>query len=213
MEKVYVYVDESGTLPDPKDKVIVIAAVGTLSPGQLGNVFKEIAKSKNQKRPGGEIKFYTAGEKTKRAFFDKVAKQQIEIFIMVVDKRGRKIPDSPGNYAILCWLLISEILNFYSGDVEIIFDRHFTSATQLREFNQALTSMLGKPIRIKHLNSQTNKIINFSDMIAGAVLAKETNKNSSYFTAIEGKIITALRVNWPEAKRRFFDKKRLAEPV
>lgn len=208
--QVYVYIDESGTLPDPKDRVIVVAAVGVISPSQAENLFKGKVWRRNLKHPGNEIKFYTAGEKTKLAALKEIAKKDFAIFILVVDKKGRKIPDNPENYATISWLLVEDVLDFYNNVVEVIFDKHFTSDEKIEEFNAILMGLLNRHIKVKHVDSKLNEGVNIADMIAGATFASETSKGNQFYNLIAEEVISVKRLNWPEAKARFFDKKRLA---
>ena len=46
MKKITVYIDESGTFPDPHDKLIVIAAVGTFSVEKIDIMLKKIKKKR-----------------------------------------------------------------------------------------------------------------------------------------------------------------------
>ena len=58
MKKITVYIDESGTFPDPHDKLIVIAAVGTFSVEKIDIMLKKIKKKtavKKGKIKGAEI--------------------------------------------------------------------------------------------------------------------------------------------------------------
>ncbi len=197
-DKIYVYIDESGTLPDPKDRVIVVAAVGTTSPSQVEDIYKGKI----------ELKFYTAGEKTKLAVLIKIAQKNFAIFVLIVDKKGRKVPDSPENFATISWLLMEDVLDFYTDVTEIIFDKHFTSEKKIEEFNTTLIGQLKRQVKIEHVDSRFNKGVNIADMIAGAVLANETNKGSKFYDLIVNEVISVKKLNWPEAKRRFFDKKK-----
>ena len=63
-----IFIDESGTLPDIKDRVIVIAAVGTNTPIVIDDIFKTLQKKEKLRKKTGELKFYTAGDKTKQFF-------------------------------------------------------------------------------------------------------------------------------------------------
>ena len=60
MTKIYIFIDESGTLPDPDNLSVVLTAVATENP-QVLNRFR--GKSKK------EIKFYLSGEKTRKLYF------------------------------------------------------------------------------------------------------------------------------------------------
>jgi len=212
-DKTYIYIDEAGTLPDPKDKTIVVAAVGATSPNQIENLFKNKIWRKNLKKPTNELKFYNAGEKTKLAALKEVAKKDFAIFILIVDKNGRKITDNPENFATISWLLIEDVLNFYPNISEVIFDRHFAGDKKVEEFNLILGDLLNKQISIKHVNSKINEGVNVADIIAGAVLARETNKGAVFYNLIANEVISIKKLNWPEAKSRFFDKKNLLEPM
>ena len=55
MRKVYVYIDESGTLPDPADKVVVVAAYGIESVNALDELLKRVKKKVLLKHTTREI--------------------------------------------------------------------------------------------------------------------------------------------------------------
>jgi len=66
---ITIFIDESGTLPNPKDQVVIVAAVGTNLPKLLTKVSKSVRKYlKTSKKTMAEIKFYKAGKKLKRSF-------------------------------------------------------------------------------------------------------------------------------------------------
>lgn len=208
MEKVTTFIDESGTLPDPKDRVIVVAAVGTRFPERVGRIIKTVRKSGKFRKEVGEVKFYTAGDKSKTLFLGKVVKEDFDIFVLTVEKMGRKIPDTPKHFALLCWLLLDDVLNFYPNTIEkVIFDRHFQRKKDIEEFNRTLKDLVGpKTPPIEHVNSKDDKRVNVADMVAGAVLAKESGKGAQFYQILKKQIISETRINWPEAKRKLFAK-------
>lgn len=205
--KFTIFIDESGTLPDIKDKVIVIAAVGTSTPIIIDNIFKTLQKKGKLRKQTGELKFYTAGDKTKQLFFEKIVQEDFNIFILEVEKMGRKITDTPEHFAFLCWLLLNDVLSFYPDIKEIIFDRHFSRDYDIEQFNKFLRRLLPQLPDIQHVDSKKVKRVNIADMIAGAVLANETGKNKKYYKMFEKQIISEKRLNWVEAKRKFLNKK------
>lgn len=210
--KTTIFIDESGTLPDTKDEVIVVAAVGASTPIQLNQLFKKVRKQL-KKRSLPEIKFYTAGEKTKEIFFKNIIKENLGIFVLVVDKKGRKIPDTPEHFALLCWLLLTEVLNFYPNIKEIIFDRHFHRKQDLEAFNNFLKEFLGLNVIFRHVDSRLEKEVNVADMIAGATLSYIRGRNSRFYEIFKEEIISEIKINWPEVKRRLIQKKNSSEPV
>lgn len=205
MRNVKIFIDESGTLPDPKDRVIIVAAVGTSSPERIEEIIKIVKKRGKFRKPTGELKFYTAGEKSKILFFEKLIKEDFDIFVLTVEKLGRIIADTPVNFAILSGLLLEDIFKFYPTIAEIIFDRHFHKENDIKEFNEVLKNFLNKDLpKISHVESKKDKKVNVADMVAGAVLAKEEGKDSRFYKMIKKRIINELRLNWPEAKRKLF---------
>lgn len=204
MTNIVVFIDESGTLPDPKDKVIVIGAVGTKTPERIEKIIKGIQRKTRLKKTTGELKFYTAGDKTKRLFFERIAKEEIDIFILSIDKMGRKIPDTYENYAILCWLLLKDVFGFYKEVGQIVFDRHFSKFQDINSFNRRLEDLLQKKLKVVHVDSKKDKKVNVADMIAGAVLAKETGREQGFYKLMKNKVVSERRLNWPAAKRKLF---------
>lgn len=210
MKKISIYIDESGTLPDIKDKVIILVAVGFTNSGEILSIIKSLREDlKNKKELTEEIKFYNSGQKTKTKFLTKLSNTQIEMFILVIDKNDQKIPDTPQNYAILSWLLIQECLVFYKKEdiEELIFDRHFHRDIDIKKFNKLFYDLMKIRFPISHVNSKENPLVNIADMVAGAVFSDKTGKSNKYYKIIKDRIISEVTLNWKEAKRKIFAKK------
>ena len=210
MHKATVYIDESGTLPDPADTVVVVAAVGTVSQERIDRLFKRVKKKAALKTVSSEIKFYTAGEKTKLRFFALLAKEDVTICVLIVDKMGRKIPDTPEHYAALCMVLLEDVVRLTPMIREIRIDRHFSKETHTEAFNALVRTLVGRDMPIHHVDSMEDKLVNVADMVAGAVLAGETGRDTSFSEMIKRKITSAKRVRWRAVKERFLATKKLA---
>ncbi|MDP2946735.1 MAG: hypothetical protein Q8N88_01340 [Nanoarchaeota archaeon] len=118
---------------------------------------------------------------------------------------GRKIKDTPENFAVICGLLLQNVFTFYPDVKEIVFDRHFHKDEDIEKFNKTLKGFFNKKLpKIDHVESQRNRAVNVADMVAGAILAKETGKDSRFYKIFGERIVTESRLNWPEAKRRLF---------
>ncbi len=213
MVKVTVYIDESGTLPDPKDSVVVVAAVWVESPATIDLLLKTIKKKTLLKRPTGELKFYTAGDQTKYLFFKQLVKLNVSVCVLVVEKSGRKIPDTPEHYGALCLLLLEDVIRFTSDIREIVFDCHFSRESDREIFNRIIIPVVGTYVPICHVKSIEDKRVNIADMVAGATLAKETGENPKWYDLIHHKVVSSRKVSWKEVKKRLIDKKNLLEPV
>ena len=53
--KISIFIDESGTLPDPKDKIIVVAAVGSKTPDKILEVNKKVRKRLKQRKKKEQV--------------------------------------------------------------------------------------------------------------------------------------------------------------
>lgn len=210
MSNLTVYIDESGTLPDPADTVVVVAAVGIEQNGNLDALLKKVKKKAFLKKPGGELKFYTAGEKTKVLFFELLRNESFIICALTVDKMGRKIPDTPDHYAGLCLLLLRDVFRVTTNVGTLIFDRHFSRPADLTTFNHVLYQFINKEVRILHVNSAQNQRVNVADMVAGAILAKESGKDMTWYRYIRQKVARNRRVNWKTVKTHLLAIKKLA---
>ena len=209
--KVTIIIDESGTLPDPDDAVIVVAAVGAFDLGKLKDIKKDVRKIiQNRKQKTNsitELKFYTAGERTKRLYLKELVSKKVAFFVLIVEKHGQSISDSPENMAVLAYILLKECLLFYEDNIkEFVFDRHFHKVTDRKRFDRLITDLLKIEVNIKHLDSIENTEINTADMVAGSVLWKYTGRDDKFYKVIKSRIIVEKMVNWKEAKRIFVDK-------
>jgi len=210
MSKI-IFIDESGTLPDPKDKIIIVAAVGVDVVDDLLDVIKKVRsqiQSNKKEKQISEIKFYKAGDRTKTIFLQELIKKQIDIFVVIVDKVSQIIPDTPENFALISYFLLEECFLFYRNEKidKVVFDKHFGREYDQSEFNKKLSYLLGKEINFLHLDSQNNPEVNSADMVAGSLLWKYSGKNDKFYNIIKDRIISEKFINWKEARKRFFDK-------
>ncbi len=210
MDKVkpsdYILVDESGTLPDPKDQFIVIAGIRLRKIKEARNLISRILKSLRQRKIRiKEVKFYYAGEQTKRQILSGIISAGFEIFVVIVDKKRRKISDTPENFALLVGELISEIdLWQPKRNLKILIDKHFHRKADEKDFNKFLQENIKKALSysIQHIDSQQDFIINLADFVAGAILVKYNKNNVQFYNIIKESILLEKIVNWPELKRR-----------
>ncbi|MDO8524657.1 MAG: DUF3800 domain-containing protein [bacterium] len=218
--KISILIDESGTLPDPKNKVIIMAAVGVNTQEVLLSVLKKARKSMacdKKEKVISEVKFYKAGERTKTVYLKELSLADVNIFALIIEKNNQSIKDTPDNFALLAYILLKECLVFYQ-DIkikEVIFDKHFQQKDDLIKFNETLLELLGEPFILKHLSSVDNPEINSADMVAGSLLWKYTGKNEKFYNLIKDKIISEQLLNWKEAKAMIFanKNKKPHEPV
>lgn len=145
-----------------------------------------------------EIKFYTAGNRTRTGYLKLLRNSNVAIFALAVQKGQQIIADSPENYAVLSWLLLKE-------KIHLVFDRHFHNRTDERKFFLTLENLFGKPLSQEAADSLKNPGITAADMVAGSILSFQINKNPEFYKLIEEKITSLKIIHWKEAKKQFVD--------
>ncbi len=136
-----------------------------------------------------------------------LVRNKVAIFVLIVEKNGQSISDSPENMAVLAYILLRECLLFYEDTIkEFVFDRHFHKVADRERFDRLILDLLKIEVKIKHLDSIENAEINIADMAAGSVLWKYTGRDDNFYKIIKSRIIVEKVVNWKEAKRIFVDK-------
>ena len=118
-------------------------------------------------------------------------------------KGGRKIEDSPKNYAVLVCELLQACWAVHP-DMALAIDRHFTSPSQVAVFDTFLFRRWPAPgvLTISHVDSQRNALVQLADFAAGSMYAWRKERDDT-LKLIESKIRAALTEDWPEIKRRW----------
>ena len=202
---IFIFIDESGTLPDQKNKCVVLSAVATSNTESLSRLLQK-TKKQSKTRKGLEVKFYSAGNKTREFYLSFLVKEKISIFNLAINKGSQKIPDFPENYAVLSWILLLDALAYFKKDnVKIIFDRHFQRAVDETKFFEILQKLIGRKIKATSADSLREPGLTAADMVAGAFLYAQSGKQVKFYEIVKTKVISEKVVNWKEAKRRFVE--------
>ncbi|OGY25968.1 MAG: hypothetical protein A2Z24_02515 [Candidatus Woykebacteria bacterium RBG_16_44_10] len=204
----FALIDESGRLADPKDRILVIAALVTRSLVGLDKIIPEArrkipAKGKRRKELKlAEIKFSTTGDRTRERVLKLISSARVKVFILIIDKEGRKILDNPQNYAKLISKVLERAVKKFRDLGHVLIDRHFTYITQREKFNEILQKSLKRKLFIEHLDSQQNTIISLADFVAGAARFAAISKSSEFKKFIEGLIVSEERLTWRELAKQ-----------
>lgn len=180
-----IFIDESGTLPDIADKYIVLAALVCLNPQGLNKILPKFRRkvplkgSRRKERRSPEFKFHYVGDITRRKVLEEIISKNVKIYILIIDKIGRKIKDTPENYGKLAKSLIVTLFEKESPK-EVYLDKHF-----------------GRKIDTDKLQSILNSISS-ADFMTGAVLRKFRVGDESYYRIISSKIVWEKIKKWNE---------------
>ncbi|TSC88767.1 MAG: Uncharacterized protein G01um10145_793 [Microgenomates group bacterium Gr01-1014_5] len=201
----YVIIDESGRFADASSKVIVFSALVTESLVGLDKIVFQARRklpTKKKEHTLPEIKFSKTGENTKRHLLQSITKRDIDIFSLVVFTEGRKILDTPQNYALLVSVLLGLVVKSGIKISHIIIDRHFTWTRQREQFDNLLQQGLETDLFIEHLDSQQNAIISLPDFVAGATRERYIKELTMLRDLFEAKIVKELKTSWRELKQQ-----------
>lgn len=206
----YAIIDESGRFGDKENPYMVFAAVCADSLIGLDKIIPKIKKKiptkgfRKYEKNLSEIKFSTTGDKTRKLTLALINKQNVEIYLLVVETEKRKIVDNPENYALIASCLIQGILKRSKVLKHILIDRHFTWVFQREKFNDLVQRNLEKELFIEHLDSQQNTVVSLADFVAGAVREYYAKDNKIWKAIIRDKIAYEVKIPW----RKFRQQKR-----
>lgn len=203
----YALIDESGRLYDPRDRILVFAVLVTRTLVSLDKIISKARsriprKGKRRKEKLAEIKFSQAGDRTRQFVLQEIARQKIKIYILLVDKEGRKIKDNPQNYAVLISESLKKVLAENSKLEHVLIDRHFTFITQREQFNSRLQESSKREVFIEHVDSQQNPIISLADFVAGAVRYAAVRGENKFRKIIDKLIEDEKLTTWRELKQK-----------
>lgn len=154
----------------------MVGAIVTRSPVGLEKVIRKIREKLKRKgkkyRALGEIKFSSASDAARKQTLQALAQRDdIEIFLLAVEKGNERIKDTPHNYAVILWPLLREIQVRHSH-LKVLLDKHFNLVERREQLNHELEARAGKPLVIEHADSEQDARIQLADFVAGAGLTK-----------------------------------------
>jgi hypothetical protein len=204
----YALIDESGRLSDPNDRIIVFVALITKTLIDLDKIIPQVKKKlpvkgkRRKEKTLAEIKFSKTGEKTRVLTLKLIAKKDFKIFVLGINKEGRKIVDNPENYAYLISTLLKLATKRFPDLSHVIIDKHFTHVIQREKFNDLVQKILNKKLFVEHLDSQQNTIVSLPDFVAGALREGYTKNNLKYRKIIEKLIVKERKTFWKKLAKQ-----------
>jgi len=156
---VHVGLDESGALT-ATTPLFTMAAVVTLHPETLRRLVSRASSDRHLKyrrTATREFKWSCASQRMRSAVLSRLAQADVELFALTVQKEGRRIKDSPENYAVLVCELLSLCWSKFPN-VALSLDRHSTSPVQIAAVNTFIYRQWPEAgvLSIAHVDSQHN---------------------------------------------------------
>ncbi|MDQ3098893.1 MAG: DUF3800 domain-containing protein [bacterium] len=211
-QTVYSFIDESPSLSDAD----FFFCIGIISTEDKTNItLRKIIKKartrtvKKKLKNAPELKFNISDEKTRTYVLKELAKQNIEIIVLVVNKDGQKIADTPKNYALVVGNAVTEVVHHHPV-VIVTVDRKYTNTEQAQEFMSECSQIVvqnspkNKSTSVAFetpTDSKSDSLIQLADFVAGAFNQKYNHNNKQFVEILEKKITTEKVVKWKALKK------------
>lgn len=168
---VYIYIDESGSLSDPRDTIVTLAAIKILSPGPLRWIIKRVKRSvqrkKSKRDTPPEFEFYTTTNSARAAVLEALAQESVKIFALSVFKGAQIIPHNPENYGILPYELLRMCGAEHERVVKLIVDKPFNTPQQRAQLTAIVCDTLDLDVELCYIDSIKNPYVQLADFVAG----------------------------------------------
>lgn len=205
----YLGLDECGSLSDATPWFTMAGVlVESLEPTQ--HLIRRVAThaGKRLKRPRralGEFKWSNSSRRMRQDVLRRLAQCDVEVYTLTVLKEGRRIEDTPENYALLASAMLQPCWARHPH-LALTADRHFTSPEQIAIVDTWIYRRWPVPgvLSISHVDSQRNALVQLADFVAGSVNAE--NKSGDATSKMLQPVLLAAQVEgWTALKRRWLE--------
>jgi len=181
--------DESGDLGSIRgSKFFVIAGLVTQNRRELEHCIKRVRQRSIGKNKPVELKAYDATDRTRNALLRCVAKQDIRIYAVVVNKLA--VADQLGSgmhtlYNHLACTVVGRCLE--DARVRCLMIDKYGDKIVRDNFDRFVRALHGD-IEIEHPDSRDNKLIQVVDFIAWSIRRKYASDDERFYSLIANKI-------------------------
>jgi len=208
----HIYIDESGSLADPRCPIVTLAAVKTQSPKMLRWIVKRAMRGvqrKKSKRGGpSELKFHNASENARVVVLEALVQEQVEVSALSIFKGAQIIPHTPENYSILLCVLLRMCGAEHEQVDELSVDVPFNVPQQRAQLTAVVRRSLNIDVEPCYVDSVRNPYVQLADFVAGAVHAKHSGQNPIFYQFIRPRIISDRFVTWGTLRREWMESSR-----
>lgn len=207
---VYGFLDESPGISDSNYFFCVDIVVDSEKAGKkLSKIIRAARNRLNKKyKDTSELKFNNTNEKTRIFILSEIAKTDLGIVVLILDKDGRRIEDNPLNYGIAVGITIIESLAVYKNIV-LTVDKRYKTGKDFLEFEKTAKNVFDKLspqgsniILETPAESENNSGIQIADFVAGAFNSKYNRADNRYVEILRGNIKKEVVAKWTETKKR-----------
>lgn len=209
------YLDESGNLADNLPCTLVATFNSDKRTSKkLSRIPKRVRQRvmEDKLKNVPELKFYDSSDSIRERFLEYVAKYEPEAYALTLDKEGRRVDDTPYNYAIMVGkLLASVVAEKEETNFDLHVDKKYTKPKAREEFNATLRWLLdplGVKLNCKHLGGEEENLIQVADFLAGAFLRRDAFGEDRYYDIIADVVKKEKEVKWTSVRAAVEKRKR-----
>lgn len=209
------YLDESGNLADELPYTIVATLGGDRTTRKkISRVPKKVRQRIMDKKLSQvpELKFHDSTETIRKRFLSYLPKYDPAIYVLSLDKEGRRVEDSPGNYGIVIGELLRRATGSLGRDrIDLTLDKKYTKPQDREKLEEVLDWTLAPEeveISVSHLEGEQENLLQVADFVAGAFLQRYAFEEDKYYEIFSGSVVLEATVKWTELKSRTERRKR-----
>ncbi len=198
--KQYAYIDESGDLGKGGSTHFAVAAAVVYDPHHLARIIKKVRKNRMHKslKVLSELKANNTNDVFKRRIFEQIAKSEVEIYAVVLEKRGigtEVYHSKEALYNRLCGFLV-RLLARGRDELEIVLDQKTGNRAIGREIESHLIREVGARspktrVTVSQKDSQFTPPLQVADFVVWAVHRKFSMGDARWYDQIKSKIHNA----------------------
>jgi len=179
---VYAGLDEAGSL-SANTPLFTMAVVISHQPHSLAQLIRRAARRsgkrlRRKRKNASELKWSNASHRIRSRVISSLSVSEADVYTLTVLKKGRRIKDTPDNYAILACELLKLCWEAHPN-VVLSLDRHFTSPAHVATVN-TLIHRYWPPqgvLSVSHVDSQRNPLVQLADFVAGSTYSYHKEGN------------------------------------
>lgn len=191
----YAFIDETGNVAlSDQSHVLIVAALCADDPRAIDRIVRKVQKKYGSPLASGELKAKKASDKLVFTLLEALAKEPIEIFATVIDRRLLENPpqDPEDIYRWAVTRLIRKLASRFPR-IEITLDRRYTNE-HLRHLlevaiRDGLSDLPRQVVLIQQEDSLHVKELQAVDFIAWALFQKYERHNEEFYERIAPRIV------------------------
>ena len=203
------FLDESSGLHQPAP-YFIIALVVVQNP--YASIWARLIKRargrlRKKRHAFGELKFDKVDDRTRRFVLGELSKvEEAHIYVTVVDKEGRRVPDTPQHYGMVVGQAAVDFLG-RNDQLHLTVDKRYINAEQDRRFTRTVVRIALGGARVGFalttLESERSSLIQLADFVAGAFNRKYNYGDAQFADRIAGRVKSERVYKWRALKERW----------